>query len=233
VFFHSIFLINIFKKILLLLYLFCLDVPRASDLATCWSHAVHVLNIHMCSLDSRLPHSNQHRPPVQAASVSVCTVWPALTVQPHCSFSVTTCVTCSWSFVCETPRAFDLWLGYWQWLAVTIDWLLTVTDSDHWLVTDSDWQWSLTGYWRWFTVTIDWLLTVTGSDNWLVTDGDWQWPLTGYWLTIDWLLTGTGSDHWPVTDSDQSKPEPLTRNTPTDDRKADVAGQGNASELRP
>jgi hypothetical protein len=121
----------------------------------------------------------------------------ALTVQPHCIFSVTTCVTCGWTFVCKTPRAFDLWLGYWQWLAVTIDWLLTVTidclltvtGSDHWMVTDGDWQWPLTGYWRWLAVTIDWLLT------------DWQWPLTGYWrwltVTIDWLLTG----HWLVTDS--------------------------------
>jgi hypothetical protein len=63
---------------------------------------------------------------------------------------------------------------------------LTVTGSDHWLVTDADWQWPFAGYRQW---------PFTGHYS------DWQWPLTGHWqlllpgnwqlltVTIDWELT--------------------------------------------
>ena len=44
---------------------------------------------------------------------------------------------------------------------------------------------------------------MTDSDQWTITDSYWQWPV---------------------------KTEPLTGNTPTDERNADVAGQGSASE---
>ena len=60
---------------------------------------------------------------------------------------------------------------------MTIDWELTVTNSDHWLGTDSDCHWPLTGHWQWLQMTIDWALIVTGSDDWLHIDSDWHWPV--------------------------------------------------------
>ena len=123
--------------------------------------------------------------------VSVCTVWSDLTVQLQYSCSVTTGVTWGWTFVCINSNAFGHWLGHWQWLAVNIDWLLTVTIywTLLWLTVTIDWLLTVTFYWtlQWLTVTIDWLLTVTI-----------YWTLQWLTVTIDWTLTVTITGHWQL-----------------------------------
>ena len=183
------------------MYLPCLDVPRASDQATCWTRAAHVMTI------AKHSHVLTWQQPVALQPAQLVQFRQQVWFSPHsvtCSdgptalqLLVTTCVTCGSTFMSKTSNAFGYWLGQLRWLTMTIVWLLPVTE---WPLTGY-WQWQSTGYWQWLTMTIEWLLPVTDSAHWLVFDSD-PWLVTDSdWLTIDWLLTVTDSDHWLVADS--------------------------------